>query len=125
MRTLQQKIVAVLLSLLLGLLPLQGAFAAETGGHQHDALSDMSMDTVNADSDQMPDMAQDCDQCEQDSCCSGSSCNVDHCVSCTLAAVLLPDTSLALPSVVAVKLAGQASRFSDSALFSLFRPPRA
>ncbi|WP_295298584.1 hypothetical protein [Thiolapillus sp.] len=125
MRILQQKIIAVLLSLLLGLLPLQGAFAAETGGHQHGALSDISMTLVNADHDRMSDMAQDCDQCEQDSCCSGSSCSVDHCVSCTLAAVLLPDTSLALPSVAAIRLAGLESQISNSTLFSLFRPPRA
>ena len=98
---------------------MQGIFAADFDTHMHGGVAS----TNDSTHDQMPDMAGDCEQCEQGDCCDGSSCSVQHCASCTQVAVsqiLLTDQlKIQINAHPAVE-----SNFSDSLLVSLFRPPR-
>ena len=119
MMPVQRKIFVLLLSLMLGLVPMQGIFAAEVDTHLHGGVASMN-DLAH---DQMPEMAMDCDHCELGNCCDGSSCSVQHCASCTQVAV--PQALLAdhLKTQINDQSAIE-SHFSDSLLVSLFRPPR-
>lgn len=123
MRTLHRKFVAILLSLLLGLLPLQGVFAGEAPMNARGSVVNMSGMT-GMDHEKMLQMAQTCDQCDQDSCCNGGSCSIDHCASCALSAVLT-GSSMNLPLEVKTSLSGFASLSPSSTLSFLYRPPRA
>ena len=114
---------AILLSLLLGVLPLQGLFATEASMSMHGNVADAPV-TASMDHDQAPEMAQACDQCEQDSCCNGSACGMDHCASCALAAVLM-DSAMVLPTPVKTNLMGFAPQTTSSTPSFLYRPPRA
>ncbi len=120
MSLLHHKTVAILLSLLLGLLPLQGLFAAEASMNALGNATDAPI-AVAMDHGQIPEMSQ---ACEQASCCDGSSCGADHCASCALAAVPM-DSSMILPLPVAINLTGLAPRVLNSTLSFLYRPPRA
>ncbi len=122
MYALHRKFLAVLLSLMLGLLPLQGVFAGETSMPMHESMVGASMnDTMSH--EQASKMSLDCDQCEQDSCCSGSSCDIHHCASCVFAAVLTEPTAM-LPLPAAVPLPAFDPRVRSFTLSSLYRPPR-
>ena len=122
MYALHRKFIGVLLSLMLGLLPLQGVFAGETSMPMHDSMLAASMnDTMSH--EPASQMSADCDQCEQDSCCSGSSCDIHHCASCVFAAVLT-ESSAMLPLLAAVPLLAFDPRVGSFTLSSLYRPPR-
>ena len=124
MCALHKKIIAVLLSLLLGLLPLQGVFATDSSMmHFQDAMVDANVG-VDMNHEQLSDMVLECDQGEQDSCCSGSSCDVHHCASCVFAAVPTV-SSLLLSLPFASHLAIFESRITSFTPASLYRPPRA
>ncbi len=122
MHTLHQKSVAILLSLLLGLLPLQGVFAAEASMNTQGSVANVS-DMADMGHEQMPETAQACDQCEQDGCCNGDSCGIEHCASCALAAVLM-DSAMVLPMPVKTDLMGLAPQTTSSTPSFLYRPPR-
>ena len=127
MRQLPKKLLAVLLSVLLGLIPLQGALAGFTSpveqkeeGQHHLPQAHHSSDMVS-----MHDHAaeMDCENCNSDSGCNGNDCSSEHCVCCFL--VLLPyfffPENLTLASVV-IQADSDLVRFSSTALF---RPPKA
>lgn len=117
-----RKFFALMLSLTLGLLPFQGVFATDMTLHMHGNSSEMSA-MAGMDHMQSPEMTTDCEQCEQDSCCVGSSCSVQHCASCTFAAVLQASVADAR-TVSADNEAFSLFYLPDSTLSSLFRPPR-
>jgi hypothetical protein len=122
MYILHRKFIAVLLSLMLGLLPLQGVFAGEVSMPMHESMVAASMnDTMSH--EQASEMSPGCDQCEQDDCCSGSSCDVHHCASCAFAAVLAETTAMP-PLPAAAHLPAFDSRVRSFTLSSLYRPPR-
>jgi hypothetical protein len=117
------KFSALLLSLMLALLPLQSAFAADITMHMQGNSFEMNA-MSSMDHAQMPDLASDCSQCEQDeNCCVGNSCSAEHCASCSFAAVLQASLSDDLIPVANDESVAD-SVFPDSTLSSLFRPPR-
>jgi len=70
-----QKIVIVLMVLLMGLLPLQGAFASLNNMNaQMPASHQMSNDQV---------MPADCEYCDTDNHCDTQDCQTSHCASTT------------------------------------------
>ncbi|MBL3591192.1 MAG: hypothetical protein JMN24_15585 [gamma proteobacterium endosymbiont of Lamellibrachia anaximandri] len=122
MPRLSDKLLAVLLTLLLGLSPLQGAMAGfaaspdrEGSVHQMSDMHDSGM--------VMDQAAHDCKQCSADDGCGGHSCSSGQCASCALALlpVFLLPTHLAATPVLPRADKGFVSQLSSS----LFRPPRA
>jgi hypothetical protein len=125
MSRLSRQLLALLLALLMGLAPLQGAVAgmsALSSGDQ--GMAGMSQMDHGA----MMDMASgasvdhDCDQCNSDDCCSGSNCLSGHCATCAMA--LLPVlTSLVSPTAT-LRLSQVGDNLRSTLPASLFRPPR-
>ena len=125
MKQSSNKLLAILLALLVGLVPLQGAMAGVVdsfdqgeGGHQMADRQDDSLAMVNY------VLAQDCEHCKVDAGCSnGDGCSSGGCVSCVLE--LLPVvSSLTHQSAVSVRFR-TADGFVRHSSSSLFRPPRA
>lgn len=125
MHQLREKLLAVLLSVLLGLIPLQGAMAGvysqqDDDVHQHLMDSNHANNMVLMD-DQAAQM--DCDECNTITFCSGNSCSSGHCISCILA--LLPE--ILIPThQTSVSIAIQShTDLMHQPASSHFRPPRA
>lgn len=123
MRQSPKKLLAILLALLVGLIPLQAAmagfadsFGQGDGAHQMADRHDGSQAMAD------PVMGQDCEHCKADTG-NGHSCSSGHCVSCVLG--LLPSLSFSThqsaTSVQFRTVDGFVRRLSSS----LFRPPRA
>lgn len=122
MQTRPNKLVALLLSLLLGLLPLQNLFASDTMPMAHEMTSSMEADSMAG--HPMDELADsDCDDCDAQSCCEQSSCSLHHCASCALSAVIPPD-SLFLERSSGTTLVGLQQSLPANRRSSLFRPPR-
>jgi hypothetical protein len=125
MRQSYKKLLAILLALLVGLIPLQSAiagfadsFGPGDGAHQMADRPDSSQTMADH------VIAQDCEHCKTDTGCSnGHGCSSGHCVSCVLG--LLPvlsfPTSQSSTSVQFRTVDGFVRQLSSS----LFRPPRA
>ena len=125
MRRVSEKLLAVLLTLLLGLSPLQSAMAGfassldqEGGVHQmansHDGGMVMAADHV---------AAHDCEQCNADAGCNGHNCSSGQCASCALALLQVFSHP---QNLIAVSVPLRADDGFVSQLSSyLFRPPRA
>jgi len=122
---LSEKLLVILLTLLLGLSPLQGAIAGfassfeqEGGVHQmadrHDGGIVMAADHA---------AAQDCEQCNAEAGCNGHSCSSGQCASCVLAVLpIFPDI---LHRTATSGLLRTDNGFVSKLSSSLFRPPRA
>ena len=126
MRQSSKKLLAILLALLVGLIPLQSAMAgfADSFG-QGDGVHQM-VDTHDG-SQAMADhvMAQDCEHCKVDAGCSNGQhgCSSGHCVSCVLG--LLPVLSFPTHQSAASVRFRTADGFVRQLSSFLFRPPRA
>ena len=123
MQSLSEKLLAVLLTLLLGLSPLQGAIAgiassAQEGGLQQ--MADMQADHMVVNSDHA---AHDCDQCNADDCCGGHSCSSAQCASCVLAVISVFSHPIKLSTTSEHPRVDDG--FASQPSFSLFRPPKA
>lgn len=122
MRRMPEKLLAVLLTLMLGLSPLQGVMAGsassldqEKGVHQMSTQGEMVMNIDHG--------SHSCEQCHAGDGCNGHSCSSGQCASCALA--LLPSFSLPVNlTVVTLLLRSDQSSVSQYTSF-LFRPPRA
>ena len=119
-----KKLLAILLALLVGLIPLQSAMAgfADSFG-QGDGVHQMTdrHDGSHAMVDHVT--GQDCEQCNIDAGCIGHSCSSGHCVSCVLG--LIPVRSFpAHPFAESVQF-GTDDSFVRQVFFFIFRPPRA
>jgi len=122
MQTRPNKLVALLLSLLLGLLPLQNLFAFDTTSMAHEMTSLMGTDSMAG--HPMDELAgSDCDDCDAQSCCEQSSCSLHHCASCALNAVVSSDSCFLRHASATVHAVEQQSLPADLHS-SLFRPPR-
>lgn len=135
MRHLSDKLLAVVLALLLGLTPLQGAIAAALGVAGCDAHQEQQAGAhhTSGDSDALASAhhatkqdgsAHDCSDCASDGCCfTGMSCGTSHCSSTA--------APLVVESIVSLSSFGQSYNASapDAVLASepavLYRPPRA
>lgn len=124
---LPDKLIAVLLSVVLGLIPLRGAVAGVTSTvnqtneqHLHQMNVNHSSDVVLMD-DHATTMG--CEICNAHSLCSGSNCVSGHCVSCLLA--LLPDTLIPRHQISAIIIIQPDIDWGRQPTSSLFRPPRA
>lgn len=120
------QLLAVLLSVMLGLIPLQGAIAGLSSSleqtskaHQHQMGNYHDVSQVSA-----ADLGamMDCENCNSDSGCSGDSCSSGHCVSCLLA--LLTEFSFSLRPNTASVVMQTHSALVNQRISSLFRPPR-
>jgi hypothetical protein len=123
MRQVSEKLLAVLLTLLLGLSPLQGVMTGfatssdqEKRVHQlADMHSDKVMDTDHA--------TPDCEQCNVDDGCTGLNCSSGQCASCVLA--VLPDSSHPMDLTTTSGFIRTDGGFISQLSSSLFRPPKA
>lgn len=125
MRQSPNKLLAILLALLVGLIPFQSAMAgfADSFG-QGDGIHQMAdrHDGSQAMADHV--MAQDCEHCKTDAGCSnGHGCSSGHCVSCVLG--LLPVLSVPTHQSAASVQFRTDDGFVRQLSSSLFRPPRA
>ncbi len=122
MDRLSEKLLAILLTLLLGLSPLQSAMAGfavssdqEGGVHQISVIQgDMVMNIDHA--------TYDCEQCNADDGCNGHSCSSGQCASCVLA--VLPIGSHPINFKATSKLLQKGDYFVSQLSSSLFRPPK-
>ena len=124
MRRSIKKQLAVLLALLVGLTPLQGAMAGlvDLPG-QPEGVIRMAADHDGRFIAAEHAAVQDCERCNRDTGCNGQGCSSGHCAACALA--LLP--TLPLPtyrSAAAVPMQTDAG-FEAQLSSYLFRPPRA
>ncbi|MBA1445539.1 MAG: hypothetical protein FE835_11705 [Gammaproteobacteria bacterium] len=112
---------ALLLTLLLGLSPLQGAMAGFAAASDWEG-SMHQMSNMHDDSMVMDQAAHDCEQCNADDGCAGHSCSSGQCASCVLALlpVFLLPTHLAARPILPMADKGFVSQLSSS----LFRPSR-
>ncbi|MES9861525.1 MAG: hypothetical protein ABW157_12415 [Candidatus Thiodiazotropha sp. LLP2] len=125
MYRLPKKLLAVLLSVLLGLIPMQGAVAGvdyQQDGDVHQHLMDSNHSNIMV---LMEDHAamMDCDKCNTTILCGGNSCSSGHCISCILA--LLPE--ILIPTLqISVSIVTQSNTgLMHQPPSSHFRPPRA
>ena len=127
MRRFPEKLLAALLSVVLGLIPLQGAMAGFTSSleqksevHQHQMGNHHNGgQVVTTEHGAM----MDCENCNADTGCSGGSCSSGHCVSCLLG--LLPDFSFSTLQITFTAVMQTHSDLVNQSISSLFRPPRA
>lgn len=125
MYRLPEKLLAVLLSVLLGLIPLQGAMAG-VYSQKDDVVHQHHMDANHSDiMVMMHDSAtmMDCDECNTATLCGGNSCSSGHCISCILA--LLPQILIPTLQTSTSIVAQLHFEFMRQPASSLFRPPRA
>ena len=127
MRRLPHKLLTVLLSLLLGLIPLQGVTGGftpplkqkgEENHYQMEAHHDVGVVLIN---DQAAELG--CENCNPDTVCNGNNCSFGHCVSCLLA--LVPDFFFPTLQTTASIVIQTDSDLLSQAISSHFRPPRA
>ena len=122
MHRLSERVLAILLTLLLGLSPLQGAesgfaLSANQDGSVHQ-MADGHDDCMDSDRT----AAQDCGQCNSEAGCNGHSCSSGQCASCALAVhqVFSYHTNPTITSGFPRADDGIVKQLSSS----LFRPPR-
>ena len=127
MRRLPEKLLAVVLSVILGLMPLQGAMAGFTtpikqmGEVHHHQMGNHHDGSQVLDAGHSAMMG--CENCNTDAGCSGDNCSSGHCVSCLLA--LLTDFSFSVHQTIASVVMQTHNDLVKQSISSLFRPPRA
>jgi len=115
------KLIALLLSLLLGSLPLQNLFAFDSAPMAHEM---QAMEMQAMDGQQMDEVVSvDCDDCDAQRCCEQSACTLHHCASCAVSA-FLPCESLVLDRASGVTQSGLRKSLPANIHTDFFRPPR-
>ncbi|MEN8180883.1 MAG: hypothetical protein ABFS39_20020 [Pseudomonadota bacterium] len=123
MHRLSENLLVILLTLLLGFSPLQGAIAGvassdqEGGTHQ---MADMHASMAIA-SDHAT--AHDCEQCNTDECCTGHSCSSGQCASSVLVVLTVFSYHIDVDAMPGMFLPD--TSFTSQSASSLYRPPRA
>lgn len=118
---LSKKLLTVLLALLLGMSPLQGAIAGFASSFDQEGSVHQTADRHDIATDHAA--AQDCEQCNTEAGCNGNSCSSDQCASCALVVftVFSYHTNLTAMPGLSRAYDGFVSQHSSS----LFRPPKA
>ncbi|BAO44476.1 hypothetical protein [Thiolapillus brandeum] len=119
-----RKLVVLILSLMLALVPLQGLFASEMSMHASQQTAQTMPAAMEHTQMSMMDAATDCTDCtEETRCCTGNSCNIHQCASCVVMA-FLPGSFVFQPpeseDVPGTQLPGNPASTSTS----LYRPPQ-
>ena len=124
MYRLSKKLLALVVSLLIGALPYQSVIADITSfldlGEATSIMADMDLGQMDI---QLGQAADHCDQCVTDDCCAGSVCSSGHCTSGAIA--LLPVISVPINIVTTSNIVRTDDGFVSKLPASLFRPPRA
>ncbi len=121
---LSRKFLALILSLMLALLPLQGLFASEMAmpAGQGVPMSGMQADMNHA--SMVGETAPECSDCAaKPACCDGSSCDLHQCASCVVMA-FLPQSFIYQPLRVSVVVSFPHGGNLLSGNTSLYRPPQ-
>jgi hypothetical protein len=123
MHRLPEKLLIIMLTLLLGLAPLQGALAGIfISTDQHVGMQQMP--DSHADAMVMDhSTSHDCVQNMDDKRCSGHSCSSGHCASCALGLTASFAYTAIFSSAPKSNLTDE--RFVSQTSSLLFRPPRA
>lgn len=112
---------AILLSLLLVLLPMQGAFAGILSlDHSDEAMSHSMMDMDHETSISCCDGHEDC---TANNTCSANDCTSGHCATCVTG--ILGDSKVSSNTSCQANYVSLNHSVSSKVLSSLFRPPRA
>lgn len=124
MHQLSDKLLAILLALLLGLLPIQSAMAGFAAfPDQEESVHQMVGMQTGDDAMSVDQMAHDCEQCESDNYCKDSTCASSHCAFCVVA---VPSFISLFTDHVDISYVQQADdTFLSHSVSSLYRPPRA
>lgn len=122
MQRFSRKLSAVLLTLLLGLSPLQGVMAGFVSSFDKgDGVQQMAHMHGGPATD-AGRVAADCEQCGHGDGCAGSDCSSGQCAFCALA--ILPDFFYLTNSTDKPRFSPMESDLARGLTFSLFRPPR-
>ena len=112
---------AILLSLLLVLLPMQGAFAGILSmDHSDEAVSHSMVDMDHETSMSCCDGHEDC---TANNICSANDCTSGHCATCVTG--IVGDSKVSSNTSCQEKYVSLKHSVSSKALSSLYRPPRA
>ncbi len=124
MSGISHKLIVLLLSLMMVLLPLQGLAArADIMPADHD-MSGPAMQMDMNRSDMAANTAVSCSGCADGStCCEGSSCDLHQCASCVVLA-FFPQSCLYQPRRVSVISGFLREGSLLSGITSLYRPPQ-
>lgn len=123
MDRLSEKLLAILLTLLLGLSPpLQGAMAGLAVSSDHEGETYQMSDTQGDMVKDIDPATHDCEQYNADDGCNGHSCSSGQCASCVLA--VLPICSHPINFKATSKLLQKGDYFVSQLSSSLFRPPK-
>ena len=114
----RKQAVAILLSLLLVFLPMQGAIAAVLSSDQPVEHSMMDMDHETAMS-----CCDGHEDCTANNTCSANDCTSGHCATCV--AGILGDSKIHLNISKPVNYVSPNHSILSKSLSSLYRPPRA
>ena len=121
---LPEKLLTVLLALLLGLPPLQGALGGliptPNQGEELHRVAGMAADNLEMPAEQK---THDCEQSHSQGCCDGSTCFSSQCCSC----IEVLFSSLGHPTAGFLQscIRPTAEAFVGRPASSLYRPPRA
>jgi len=123
MNSSSHKLIAIVLSVLVMLLPLQSTMANFTGTSSEAAVTHEMMMEASSDvaSNASSGMSEDCQHCKSGQCDTGSVCNTGVCYS-TMAAMLT--SSFLIPTGHNIIFPTDSSHLVSIAPTSLFRPPR-
>jgi hypothetical protein len=124
MRKLHDRLLAILLSAILGLIPLQGAVAGvymlqDMAGEAHPMNGHHDAARVSTAEHHT---GMNCDACNLDSGCNGDNCSSGHCLTCLLA--LPGDFSFVIERTTPSPTVQSDNDLVKRHLSSLFRPPR-
>ncbi len=124
MHRLPEKLLAISLAIILGLVPLRGAMAGiadfspqKQGVHR---LIDMQHDMIKLTADHSTGV---CDQCDDEDTCIDHACSANLCTSCPVA--LLSSFSFSTNSVVSSAFLPGDDNLVNRHFSFLFRPPKA
>ena len=124
MRQISGTLLAVLITLLLGLSPLQGTIAGVSDSFDQQADARQIADAIDSGIAVSSDYAvtQNCEQCDADNGCFNQSCPPGECATCALA--LPPIASHLTDPVTAPGMLPTDEGVVKQLVPSLFRPPK-
>jgi len=119
-----RKLLVLILSLMLALVPLQGLFASEMSMPAGHMAKSPTLQAQTMQGQSMMDVVTDCRDCAKESkCCSGNTCSSHQCASCVVMAFLPVSFLFQAPESAGVSSA-QPDGKAASTHTLLYRPPQ-